>query len=480
MTTDNELLQRAQTPPPPPFEPPSPRPVAPPADPVRPAVFWPAVIITGIACDLAVRVGHGTVAGSAAIVGLIIVVASQQLSRLRALDHAGLVLALGLALSLSLRTSEWVTIPALMAAIGITFSIGTGQLGTAHRPWISGLLHSIEGLMMSTRWATSLVERVSRGAHHSFPAIVRSVIIAGVLGLTMIALLASGDAVTASLLSGARFGSAFGHGVGIAAGVVAALATGFISYLTPPPPDSNHHSLPRFELEAKAAIGTVVAVLGAWSAIQISVALGAADHILSTEGLTVADYAREGFFQLVAVTAIVLVAVRFAGRISGLPSRPEGRSFRIAAMIIGGELLILIGSSFLRLGYYVDEFGLTMLRLSVACFLAWLSIFSVVVIARATGSNWAERWSHSIFMLSLGATVLAFSVANPEAIVVNTNLNMNTVDTDYLITELSGDGRQAIRNSDRSLARELELQLCDEATERPYGIASWNYGNVGC
>ncbi len=477
MTTDNDVLQRAQTPPPPHVR--APR-LAPPPDPMAAVVFWPAVASAGIAGNFALRVGHNTLAGFIAVAALIAVTASQRSGRMRTIDHAALGLAFALSIVLTLRTSHWVTVPAMIAAAGLTFSVGTNQLTSHHQPWITGLRNGILSSVASARWAVSVVDRVGRGVGHPAVAVFRSAVVAGSLGLLLVALLASGDSVSASLLSNAQAGPTVGHTVTIAVGALGAIIVGFISYLSPEEIEGPRSRIGRFQLEAKAVLGTIVAVLGAWCAVQVSVALGAADQILQTEGLTVAEYAREGFFQLVAVAAIVLIAVRLAASVSGLPSQARGRSFRLASTVIGAELLLLIGASFLRLGYYISEFGLTMLRLSVAWFLAWLSVFSVVVIARATGSAWAERWSHTTLVLSLGITVLAFSAANPEAIVVNTNLKMVEVDSNYLLTGLSGDGLNAIRSSERPAAEDLSASLCVNPVVPSYGIASWNFGNLSC
>ena len=478
MTTDNELLQRAQTPSPPP---PSEREgLPPPPDPVIPGLFWPAVIGAGMAVDLMLRVGYDTVAGSLTAMALIAIVASQRIGKLRALDAGALALAAALSATLALRTSGWVTYPALIASACLTFLVGTNRLSGGNRPWISGLLQGLESCFGSIRWVSVTVERIGRSAGHSATAVVRAVLLAGSLGLAMVGLLASGDAVTASLLSAAQVGSLLSHTVGITMGIIGAAAVGFVSLLSEPAPERTGASQSRFSLEAKAVVVTIVAILGAWSAVQISVALGAADQILSTEGLTVAAYAREGFFQLVAVAAIVLTAVRIASRVSGLPMLPDGRSFRVAAAIIGVELLVLIGSSFLRLGYYINEFGLTMLRLSVAWFLVWLSFFSVVVIARATGSAWADRWSHTLSIFSLSLTVLAFAVANPEAVVVRNNLTMDQVDGAYLLQELSGDGLKAIQSSSDPQASEFQSFICKDPTDVGYGVFGWNYGRPAC
>ena len=47
----------------------------------------------------------------------------------------------------------------------------------------------------------------------------------------------------------------------------------------------------------------------AFVAVQLTVLFGGHDHVLETSGLTYAEYAREGFWQLIAAAALTLVVV---------------------------------------------------------------------------------------------------------------------------------------------------------------------------
>ncbi len=62
----------------------------------------------------------------------------------------------------------------------------------------------------------------------------------------------------------------------------------------------------------------MVLLFGGFVAVQATVLFGGARHVLETAGLTSAEYARQGFWQLLAVTVLTLlvigVVVRFARR----------------------------------------------------------------------------------------------------------------------------------------------------------------------
>ena len=75
---------------------------------------------------------------------------------------------------------------------------------------------------------------------------------------------------------------------------------------------------PLGRLEWGIPVGGMVLLFGGFVAVQATVLFGGARHVLQTAGLTRAEYARQGFWQLLAVTVLTLlvigVVVRFARR----------------------------------------------------------------------------------------------------------------------------------------------------------------------
>ena len=65
------------------------------------------------------------------------------------------------------------------------------------------------------------------------------------------------------------------------------------------------------------ALGLLNVLFAAFLAVQVQVLFGGDDHVLDTAGLTYAQYAREGFYQLLAVAFLVLAVVAVAGRRRG-------------------------------------------------------------------------------------------------------------------------------------------------------------------
>jgi len=120
--------------------------------------------------------------------------------------------------------------------------------------------------------------------------------------------------------------------------------------------------------------------------VQLTVLFGSREHVLRTTGLTYAEYARHGFWQLLVVTgltlAVIAVAVRVAPRVS-----PRDR---LVVRVMLGALcvlsLVIVASALHRMSLYQQEYGWTRLRLLVSAVeLALASIF------RQAGAECAGR-----------------------------------------------------------------------------------------
>ena len=69
----------------------------------------------------------------------------------------------------------------------------------------------------------------------------------------------------------------------------------------------------------------------AFVGVQVTVLFGGHDHVLETAGLTYAEYARQGFWQLIAAALLTLVVVAAATRLARRPEDRAGCSERCSA-----------------------------------------------------------------------------------------------------------------------------------------------------
>lgn len=192
-------------------------------------------------------------------------------------------------------------------------------------------------------------------------------------------------------------------------------------------------------------LGLLNLVFAGFVAVQLAVLFGGREHVLRTAGLTYAEYARSGFFQLVVIAALVLgviaVVVRFA----------DGSNARDRALLKGllGCLcvltLVVLVSALKRLGLYENAFGFTMLRFSVHVTIVWLGLvfLAVMVAGAASHSSWLPRG----LVWMTAAMLLGVNLMNPESFIAQRNIERyvatGKIDIGYL-AGLSVDATPAL------------------------------------
>lgn len=190
-------------------------------------------------------------------------------------------------------------------------------------------------------------------------------------------------------------------------------------------------------------------LFAAFVAVQITVFFGGNERVVSTAGLTYAEYARQGFFQLVIVSVFVLAIVALAAGVVAV----AGRERWVLAVLLGllcALTMVVLVSALQRITLYTDVYGLSRLRAVVTATILWLgAVFALVVTAGAVRLvRGAGGWLPRALVTVTGVTMIAFAVWNPDLRVAETQLSVRGVDrldADYL-----GDlGAEAVPALDR-------------------------------
>ncbi|MGH2725277.1 MAG: DUF4173 domain-containing protein [Actinomycetota bacterium] len=205
-------------------------------------------------------------------------------------------------------------------------------------------------------------------------------------------------------------------------------------------------------IEWMVALGLLDLLFVAFVVVQVAVLFAGHDHVLRTAGLTYAEYAREGFFQLLVAAALTLAVVAGASRWAG----PRGdRHRRILEVLLGLLLLltlVVLASALKRLLLYEEAFGFTRLRISVHAVILWLA--GVLVMVMAAGAFRRGRWLPRAVVGFSAAALLVFNLMNPDALVASRNVEryeeIGRVDLPYL-AGLSADAVPSLLGLPRRL-----------------------------
>jgi hypothetical protein len=208
-----------------------------------------------------------------------------------------------------------------------------------------------------------------------------------------------------------------------------------------------------------ATLNTMLVMLDAvylvFVAIQSSYLFGGKDALDRFGGY--ATYARTGFFQLVAVTAINLIIVMVCIHLR--KDHEQATSLLVLELVLIASTAIMLVSAVWRMSLYVGEYGLSRLRI--------LTFWGMIVIAFLLVATVLKlfRQHTQLFRLALFGTLglwLVFALIRPNVIIANVNVNgylngsIHTVDTEY-IAELPHAANNLTRLKDQAPDEEVQF-----------------------
>jgi Domain of unknown function (DUF4173) len=267
---------------------------------------------------------------------------------------------------------------------------------------------------------------------------------------------------------------------------IAWLSAGLVRDLVAPrdrarlvPPGEIIDRTPKLRLsgfEVAIALATVNAVFLAFVIVQARYLFGGKSTVLSHAHLTYAQYARHGFFELLAVTALVVPVVLAAN----LVARDHVRAVRVLSLLLIALELVVAISALQRMRVYVDRYGLTELRIYATGVIMWLMVvllWAAVTAVRGQG----HRFAIGAIVAGFAAT-LALNVVDPDALIVRTNIGRGHVDPAYL-TALSDDAVPTLvarlpRVRDAQARHSIAYVLLDRRRIRT-SVLGWNRGRSG-
>ncbi|MBQ8261252.1 MAG: DUF4173 domain-containing protein [Lachnospiraceae bacterium] len=133
------------------------------------------------------------------------------------------------------------------------------------------------------------------------------------------------------------------------------------------------------------------------------------------EQYTYAEYAKEGFYQLLAVCIINLVLVLIC-----VTFFEESKALKIMLAVITGCTYIMIASSALRMKMYVEAYELTYLRLNVFWMLLVLTFFFTGILAYIFSKKKFSLFRYAMVVITV--LYIGYAFARPETIIASYNL----------------------------------------------------------
>jgi hypothetical protein len=176
---------------------------------------------------------------------------------------------------------------------------------------------------------------------------------------------------------------------------------------------------PLGSIEAATILLVVDALFAAFVVLQLAYLFGGRDT-LAVARMTYADYARHGFFELVAVALLAGMLVVCLD----LAVRSRSRAQLAAALVLLALTAVVLVSAFVRLRLYQDAYGWTELRFVVVVAIGWLAV-ALALIAWLLATRRTPWTLHALGILLL-ATVVGMNLVGPQAFVAERNVERAT------------------------------------------------------
>jgi len=177
--------------------------------------------------------------------------------------------------------------------------------------------------------------------------------------------------------------------------------------------------------------------------IQFAYLFGGRANI-TVEGYTYAEYARRGFFELVAVSVLTLGLILGLRWLARRETRRQVRIFNGLSSLMIGLVLVILASAFQRLRLYEAAYGYTQLRLYSHVFMVWLAVAFIWFLV--TLWRWPNRFAIGAFVAALGF-LITLNAINPDAFIARQNLALYEANGKldaYYLTRLSEDAVPAL------------------------------------
>ncbi|WP_305787308.1 DUF4153 domain-containing protein [Symbioplanes lichenis] len=262
--------------------------------------------------------------------------------------------------------------------------------------------------------------------------------------------------------------------------VVAGGVLGGAAYLRAAPPTDGRSVRVRRRvrrLEWAMPLSLLVVLFAVFVGVQLTVLFGGAQHVLVTEGLTYAEYARGGFWQLLVITGLTLLVLAGAARWAPRDTRADRVLIRVVLGALAVLTLVIVASALHRMDLYADTYGLTRLRVLVMLCEAWLGAVFLMILG--AGVRLRAAWLPRAVVAAGVLALLGLAAANPERLIADRNIarfeQTGSIDTAYLAT-LSADAVPAL---DRLPPGQRACAIAPIARRLTGGPDDWRGWNLG-
>lgn len=234
------------------------------------------------------------------------------------------------------------------------------------------------------------------------------------------------------------------------------------------------------QIETSILLGSVNVLFLAFILIQIAYLFGGVANIVS-DGLTYAEYARRGFFELLAIAFLSYLILFGVEKFIERDAEEHTRAFKLLSTALVLQVAVIMASAFMRLSLYEQAFGFTTMRLYTHAFILLLAVVFVFLLYKILFENRDSTFAFRTFLAVL-VFVGGMNLFNPDAFIAQKNLDRyeqtGKLDAVYL-SGLSADATSriisALNAPEADVRGVVGHRLLDRLNSAEQDWRSWNY-----
>ena len=188
-------------------------------------------------------------------------------------------------------------------------------------------------------------------------------------------------------------------------------------------------------IEISVFLGIINAAFLTFIAVQLAYLFGG-EHNIAVQGYTYAEYARKGFFELIAAAVLTLLALWGAERSIAKTEEKHARVFQWLSAGLGLQVFIMMISAFKRLSLYEQAYGFTNLRLYSHVAIVWIACIFVFLLIHIFRNEDEPKFAFRSFV-SVLLFVAFLNFMNPDAFIARKNIERfspsGKLDASYLM-----------------------------------------------
>lgn len=194
-------------------------------------------------------------------------------------------------------------------------------------------------------------------------------------------------------------------------------------------------------IEMMILLGTLHVLFIGFIVLQATYLFGGVEKLFAL-GLTYAEYARRGFFEIVGAALLAYLVIT---KTEVEVVKEDGKHLTSFKLLAGGlalEVVLVLISAFYRLSLYEDAYGFTIIRLYSHALMIWIAVASCMLLLHILINGNRQKLIRNGF-ISIILLLMAMNAINPDAYIAKQNISRyqnekKELDIDYL-TSLSDD-----------------------------------------